>query len=56
MDFMRVPLSALVGWLLYSERIDLFTALGAALILAGNLLNLQKKTPKAEEVAEAATG
>lgn len=40
MDFLRVPLTAGVGWLLYSERVDLFTALGVGLILAGNLLNL----------------
>ena len=40
MDFLRVPLTALVGWLAYSERIDLFTALGVGLILAGNVLNL----------------
>jgi drug/metabolite transporter (DMT)-like permease len=41
MDFLRVPLTALVGWLLYSERLDAFTVLGAALILTGNLLNLR---------------
>jgi drug/metabolite transporter (DMT)-like permease len=41
MDFLRVPLAAAVGWLVYAERVDLFTALGAALILAGNLLNLK---------------
>ena len=40
-DFLRVPLSAIIGWLLYKEQIDVFTAAGAALILAGNLLNLQ---------------
>ena len=40
MDFLRVPLTALVGWLAYSERVDLFTALGVGLILAGNVLNL----------------
>jgi drug/metabolite transporter (DMT)-like permease len=40
MDFLRVPLSATIGWLLYSERLDMFTLLGAALILAGNTLNL----------------
>jgi drug/metabolite transporter (DMT)-like permease len=40
MDFLRVPLTALVGWLVYSERLDLFTGLGVGLILAGNLLNL----------------
>ena len=41
MDFLRVPLSAAAGWLIYSERLDAFTLLGAALILAGNLLNLK---------------
>jgi drug/metabolite transporter (DMT)-like permease len=45
MDFLRVPLTATVGWLLYSERLDLFTVLGAALILTGNLLNLKPPTP-----------
>lgn len=40
MDFLRVPLTALVGWLVYSERLDLFTGLGVSLILAGKLLNL----------------
>ena len=42
MDFLRVPLTATAGWLIYSERIDLYTVLGAALILAGNLLNLKR--------------
>ena len=32
-DFLRVPLSAMIGWLLYKEQIDMFTAAGAALIL-----------------------
>ena len=41
MDFLRVPLSAAVGWLIYSERLDGYTLLGAALILTGNLLNLK---------------
>jgi drug/metabolite transporter (DMT)-like permease len=41
MDFLRVPLAALTGWLVYAEGIDLLTALGAALILGGNLLNLK---------------
>jgi drug/metabolite transporter (DMT)-like permease len=41
MDFLRVPLSAAAGWLIYSERLDLLTVLGAALILTGNLLNLK---------------
>jgi len=47
MDFLRVPLTAAAGWLLYAERLDAFTVLGAALILAGNLLNLRSsdRTP-----------
>jgi drug/metabolite transporter (DMT)-like permease len=45
MDFLRVPLTAAVGWLVYSERLDLFTVLGATLILAGNLLNLKATDP-----------
>jgi drug/metabolite transporter (DMT)-like permease len=45
MDFLRVPLTALAGWLLYSERLDAFTVLGAALILTGNLVNLRAATP-----------
>ena len=45
MDFLRVPLTATVGWLIYAERLDLFTVLGAALILTGNLLNLRATNP-----------
>jgi drug/metabolite transporter (DMT)-like permease len=45
MDFLRVPLTAAVGWLVYSERLDLFTVLGATLILTGNLLNLKASDP-----------
>ena len=43
MDFLRVPLTAAAGWWLYSERFDLLTALGASLILAGNLVNLMRQ-------------
>jgi drug/metabolite transporter (DMT)-like permease len=50
MDFLRVPLTALIGWLLYAEQIDIFTAVGAAIILAGNLLNIQRRSQKTEEV------
>jgi drug/metabolite transporter (DMT)-like permease len=45
MDFLRVPLTAITGWLIYSERLDIFTLLGAALILTGNLLNLKGSDP-----------
>jgi len=45
MDFLRVPLTATAGWLLYSERLDAWTVFGAALILTGNLLNLKPTEP-----------
>ena len=45
MDFLRVPLTATAGWLLYSERLDVWTVLGATLILFGNLLNLKPTAP-----------
>jgi drug/metabolite transporter (DMT)-like permease len=45
MDFLRVPLTATVGWLVYAEKLDLFTVLGAVLILTGNLLNLRPGAP-----------
>jgi drug/metabolite transporter (DMT)-like permease len=47
MDFLRVPLTATAGWLIYSEPLDTFTVLGAMLILAGNLLNLKAADPAA---------
>ena len=47
MDFLRVPLAALAGWLVYAERIDLLTVLGTLLILGGNLLNLPRRATRA---------
>ena len=41
MDFLRVPLTALAGWLLYAEGIDGWSVAGALLILAGNVLNVR---------------
>jgi len=42
LDFLRVPLTALAGWLVFAERFDIFTVAGAAVILCGNLLNLKR--------------
>ncbi len=41
MDFLRLPLISLLGYLLYDERIEWFLFVGAALILAGNILNVR---------------
>jgi len=43
MDFLRVPLTALAGWAVYAERIDMLMVVGTGLILAGNLLNLRRE-------------
>ena len=48
MDFLRLPFSAVIGYLLYSEQIDMFTATGATLILFGNLFNLKRKAKELE--------
>jgi drug/metabolite transporter (DMT)-like permease len=56
MDFLRVPLTAVAGWLVYNERIDVFTVVGAGLILVANLLNLRRPTsaPKDPRMATSA--
>lgn len=43
-DFLRVPLIALVGWLFYAEGIDLFVLAGAAIIATGILWNVRSET------------
>jgi len=48
MDFLRVPLMAVLGWLIYAERVDIYTAVGAILILCGNLLNLKNRSAVAK--------
>lgn len=48
MDYLRLPLAALIGFFLYSEQIDIFTGLGAILILTGNLFNLRRRAKEPE--------
>lgn len=40
MDFLRLPLIALVGFAFYAEAVDIWLFLGAGVILAGTLQNL----------------
>lgn len=51
MDFVRVPATAFIGWALYAEQVDIYTIVGATLILGGNLLNLggKRSAPIASE-------
>jgi drug/metabolite transporter (DMT)-like permease len=42
MDFLRLPLTALLGYLIYSEAIDIWSVIGGLMILAANAINLFK--------------
>jgi drug/metabolite transporter (DMT)-like permease len=44
LDFMRIPLIAVVGWAFYGEQLDIFVLLGALIIVAGVLWNLRSET------------
>jgi drug/metabolite transporter (DMT)-like permease len=46
MDFMRIPLIAVVGWAFYGEQLDLFVLLGALIIVAGVLWNLRAEAAR----------
>jgi drug/metabolite transporter (DMT)-like permease len=43
LDFMRIPLIAVVGWLFYGEALDAFVFAGATLIIGGILWNLRSE-------------
>ncbi|MCZ6510671.1 MAG: DMT family transporter [Alphaproteobacteria bacterium] len=43
MDFMRLPLIVLVGFLLYEESAELFVLLGAVMIFAGNYYSIRRE-------------
>ena len=51
LDFMRIPLIAVVGWALYGESLDIFVLLGALIIVAGVLWNLRAESIKASQIA-----
>ncbi len=45
-DFLRLPVMALIGLALYSESIDLYVVLGAAIIFGANYSNIWSETRK----------
>jgi drug/metabolite transporter (DMT)-like permease len=53
LDFMRIPLIAVIGWWLYDEPLDVFVFAGAALIIIGILWNLRGEMRPALRVAAA---
>lgn len=45
-DFIRLPVIAVIGMLVYSEAVDIWVFIGAAIIFAGNYLNIWVETRK----------
>ena len=45
-DFARLPLVALAAFVLYREAIDVWIFIGAAIIFAGNYLNIWTESRK----------
>lgn len=48
LDFMRIPLVAVIGWWLYGEPLDVFVFLGAGLIITGILWNLRSEAARVQ--------
>ena len=53
MDFLRVPLIAVVGWMFYGEHLDIFVFAGAGLIIAGVLWNVRGEARRNGRLARA---
>ena len=41
MEFLRLPLIALIGYFIYNENLDWYIFLGATIVLTANIINLQ---------------
>jgi drug/metabolite transporter (DMT)-like permease len=54
LDFLRIPLIAVVGWWLYGEPLDIFVFAGAGLIISGLLWNLRREARSARPVVAGA--
>lgn len=55
LDFLRLPLIALVGVLFYQEAFDIALMLGAGLMLLGNLINVYQRQRDAVRVRQVGT-
>ena len=55
LDFLRIPLIALVGWMFYGEAIDIFVFAGASLIICGVLWNLVAESRRSATPVAAST-
>lgn len=52
MDFMRLPLMMLTGYMLYQEAVDWFVLIGALLMLSGNLINIRAEQRRIKAASE----
>jgi len=55
LDFLRIPLIALVGWMFYGESLDGFVFAGAGLIICGVLWNLLAESRRSRSPVAAST-
>ena len=55
LDFMRIPLIAVVGWAFYGEKLDIFVLAGALIIISGVLWNLRAEAIKMTRLAQASS-
>jgi drug/metabolite transporter (DMT)-like permease len=46
LDFMRIPLIAVVGWAFYGEPLDIFVLIGALIIISGVIWNLRAESAR----------
>lgn len=46
LDFLRIPLIAMLGWLIFGESLDLFVFAGAALIIGGIMWSLRAEAKR----------
>jgi drug/metabolite transporter (DMT)-like permease len=53
MDFLRVPLIAVIGWMFYGEHLDAFVFAGAGLIVVGVLWNVRGEAQRNGQLATA---
>jgi drug/metabolite transporter (DMT)-like permease len=55
LDFLRIPLIALIGWMFYGEHLDAFVFAGAGFIICGVLWNLSAESRRVGASVAAST-
>ena len=53
MDFLRLPLIATIGVIVYGEPLDWLVLAGGSLMFAGNLINIRAEQKRSQRLAEA---